>query len=70
MIKETLIGKCNTKGGIYNMKYDSVLHHLCSISLDFGVTFWRLYPYKTYYFQKLEVDFANFGMEYFIFNQL
>ena len=51
------------------MKYDSVLQHLCSVSLDFGVTFWRLYPYETYYFRKLEVNFAKFGMEYFIFNQ-
>ena len=52
------------------MKYHSVFYHICSVSLDFGVTFWRFDPYKTCYFRKLEVDFANFGMEYFIFNQL
>ena len=52
------------------MKYHSVFYHLCSVSLDFGVTFWRLDPYKACYFRKLEVDFANFGIEYFIFNQL
>ena len=46
MIKETLIGKCTTKGGISNIKYDSVFHLLCSVSLNFGVTFIRLYPYK------------------------
>ena len=70
MMKETLIGKCKTKGGISNIKYDSVLHHLCLVSLDYGVSFWRLYLYITYYFRKLEMDFANFDMEYFIFNQL
>ena len=68
MIEENLIAKCTTKGGISNMKYDSVFHHVCSVSLNFGVSFMRLYPYKTYFFRKLEVDFANFGMEYFIFN--
>ena len=49
------------------MTYDSVLHHLGSVSLNFGVNFMR-FPYKTYNFRKLEVDFGNFGMEYFISN--
>ena len=66
MIKETLIGKCTTKRGISNMKYDSVFHHLCSVSLNFGVTFIRLHPHKSTIFE----NFVNFGMEYYIFNQL
>ena len=50
------------------MKYDSVFHDLCAVSIHFGVSFMRVYPYKMYYFRKLEVDFANFGKEYFIFH--
>ena len=58
--------ECNTKRGISFMKYDSVLHHHCSVSLDFGVTFWRLYPYKTYYFRKLEVPTLAWNTLYLI----